>query len=102
MRTVFTDKLKCQPATITIGMNNAIVRTLVLEQEQLRILTQPQFLKAGHVQHQLSDARASQIKCPMTVVQQSHFINKGVFPQKLQQIRVPLLADKGGEARQRL
>ena len=76
------------------------VRPLVLEQELLRSLTQPQLLQPGHVQHQLSDAGAPQIKCPLTVVQQSHFINKGGFPQKLQQIRVPPLADEVGEAGQ--
>ena len=83
-------------------MDGTGVRALVLEQELLRFLTQPQFLKAGHVQHQLSDAGAPQIKCPLTVVQQSHFINEGVFPQKLQQIRVPPLTDEVGEAGQRL
>ena len=83
-------------------MDGTGVRPLVLEQEQLRSLTQPQLLQPGHVQHQLSDAGAPQIKCPLTVAEQSHFINKGVFTQKLQQIRVPPLADKGGEARQRL
>ena len=83
-------------------MDGTGVRPLVLEQEQLRSLTQPQFLQPGHIQHQLSDAGAPQIKCPLTVVQQSHFINKGGFPQKLQQIRVPPLADEFGEAGQRL
>ena len=72
------------------------------ETEQLRSLTQPQFLQPGHIQHQLSDAGAPQIKCPLTVVQQSQFIEEGISTQKLQQIRVPPLADKGGEARQRL
>ena len=83
-------------------MDGTGVRPLVLEQEQLRSLTQPQFLQPGHIQHQLSDVGASQIKCPLTVVQQSHFINKGVFLQKLQQIRVPPLADEFGEAGQSL
>ena len=93
---------KGQSAAIFGGMDGTIVRPLVLEQELLRFLTQPQFLKAGHVQHQLSDAGAPQIKCPLTVVQQSQFIKEGGFSQKLQQIRVPPLADEVGEAGQRL
>jgi len=83
-------------------MDGTGVRPLVLKQEQLRSLTQPQLLQPGHVQHQLSDAGASQIKCPLTVVQQGQLTDKGIPPQKLQQIRVPPLADEFGEARQRL
>ena len=100
MRVVFPDKLEGQTAAIFGGMDGTGVRPLVLEQELLRFLTQPQFLKAGHVQHQLSDAGAPQIKCPLTVVQQSQFIKKGVSPQKRQQIRVPPLTDEVGEAGQ--
>src|SRR5699024_921712 len=102
VRAVFLDKLEGQTAAIFGGVDGTGVWPLVLEQEQLRSLTQPQFVQASHIHHQLSDAGAAQIKWPLTVVQQSHFINKGSFPQKLQQIRMPPLADEGGEAGQRL
>ena len=102
MRAVFPDKLEGQTAAIFGGMDGTGVRPLVLEQELLCFLTQPQFLQASHVQHQLSDAGAPQIKCPLAVVQQGQLTDKGIPPQKFRQIRVPPLADEFGEAGQSL
>ena len=77
MGAAFPDKLEGQTAAIFGGMDSTGVRPLVLKQELLRILTQPQFLQAGHIQHQLSDAGAPQIKCPLAVVQQGQFTDEG-------------------------